>query len=203
MENYKNMSDEQLLEAMRHLSDDELERDNCVDEIMERYKGLVLSNANRYFLIGADREDLVQEGMIGLFKAVRTYKPDRGPFAAFAALCVTREMYTAMAKYQSKRNSPLNSAVSLSADDDGEENGACHMFLRSESDPEQYVINQEFMKSLGEKMEQELSRMEKQVLRLFLDGNSYAAIGEQLGINTKSVGNALQRVKQKIGKFMN
>ena len=177
------------------------------DYIMDKYKNMVRSKAKSMYILGADREDLIQEGMIGLFKAVRDYDTGRdASFFTFADLCVSRQMYTAIQAAGRQKHMPLNTYVSLYADGaDGEdglreaERGLLESAAsRLEQNPEELLIDRENVKRLEEVMEKELSSFEKQVLDLYLTGMKYSQIARVLGKDDKSTDNALQRIKAKL-----
>ncbi len=200
---YQNESDEMLIE---HLRDGE--RD-ITDFIMNKYKNLVRSKAKSMYILGADTEDLIQEGMIGLFKAIRDYDAGRdASFYTFAELCISRQMYTAVQASNRKKHMPLNSYISLysaneneGADNVGEE-FINFLGLEPQKNPEQLLIDKENVISLERKIEEELSTFEKQVLDLYLTGMSYSQIARVLGRDEKSTDNALQRIKSKIRKVI-
>lgn len=200
---YGNCSDEELILRLR---DGE---EAITDYIMEKYKNMVRSKAKSMYILGADREDLIQEGMIGLFKAVRDYDTGRdASFFTFADLCVSRQMYTAIQAAGRQKHMPLNTYVSLYADGaDGEdglreaERGLLESAAsRLEQNPEELLIDRENVKRLEEVMEKELSSFEKQVLDLYLTGMKYSQIARVLGKDDKSTDNALQRIKAKLKK---
>ena len=169
------------------------------DYLMEKYKGLVKKKARAMFLMGGDTDDLIQEGMIGLFKAVRDYQPDReASFQSFANLCIDRQIYTAIRSSNRQKHQPLNTYVSLSSSDT-EEN------LRDSwvehDNPESILIDRENVSALEQEMEKNLSPLENQVLHLYLDGNGYVEIAEILGKTPKSIDNALRRIRKKIKKY--
>lgn len=200
---YQNETDEMLIERLR-----EGERD-ITDFIMNKYKNLVRSKAKSMYILGADTEDLIQEGMIGLFKAIRDYDAGRdASFFTFADLCISRQMYTAVQASNRKKHMPLNSYISLygtSEKEDGiKENEEFINFLAFETqkDPEQLLIDKENVLLLERKIEEELSAFEKQVLDLYLTGMSYTQIARVLGRDEKSTDNALQRLKSKIRKVI-
>lgn len=200
---YQNESDEMLIERLR-----DGERD-ITDFIMNKYKNLVRSKAKSMYILGADTEDLIQEGMIGLFKAIRDYDAGRdASFYTFAELCISRQMYTAVQASNRKKHMPLNSYISLyttneteRGDRDGEE-FINFLGLETQKNPEQLLIDKENMLSLERKIEEELSTFEKQVLDLYLTGMSYTQIARVLGRDEKSTDNALQRLKSKIRKVI-
>ncbi len=194
-------TDEQLLLGIRE-GDEEAER-----LLYERYKQLVRSRAHSYFLIGADHEDLVQEGMLGLYKAVCEYDPDKqASFKSFAELCITRQILSAIKNATRKKHSPLNHYVSLNRSS-AEANSDLTLLdtVRSLSvaDPEDVVIGQENFEQIMFYLEQALSPMERRVLGLYLDGYSYPQIASSIGKPLKSVDNAMQRVKHKLEGFRN
>lgn len=198
---YNEMTDEALIERLR------AGESAIADYLMEKYKGLVRKKARAMFLIGGDTDDLIQEGMIGLFKAVRDYDTGRdASFFTFADLCVSRQMYTAIQAAGRQKHMPLNTYVSLYADGaDGEdglreaERGLLESTAsRLEQNPEELLIDRENVKRLEEVMEKELSSFEKQVLDLYLTGMKYSQIARVLGKDDKSTDNALQRIKAKL-----
>jgi RNA polymerase sporulation-specific sigma factor len=176
--------------------------DAATDRLLSRYRNFVRLKAKSYFLMGGDREDLIQEGMIGLYKAIRDYRHDRAAsFRVFAEICVTRQMITAIKTATRQKHSPLNSAVSLSKPmiEDEDDRTLIDTLPGTEmSDPVQLVIGQEEMQSLSDDMRDSLSTLESQVLRLYIDGKSYQEIALGLKRHIKSIDNALQRVKRKV-----
>ncbi len=175
---------------------------SAVEYILEKYKGLVKARARTYFLIGADAEDLIQEGMIGLFKAIRDFNAEKQVgFAAFADVCTTRQIVTAVKTATRQKHSPLNNYVSFNkkvVSDDSEKTMLDCLSETLIADPEQIVINQESFESIRRKISSILSDFEMQVLELYLAGNSYQEIAETLEKSAKSIDNALQRTKRKI-----
>lgn len=171
-----------------------------MDYIMDKYKFLVRKRANAMFLIGGENEDLIQEGMIGLFKAVRDFREDReSSFAHFADLCVSRQIFNAVEASRRKKHQPLNSYVSLNAEDG--ESGA--MFLDmlmslDAADPEQLVIDRENAAAMGERIDRTFSRMEKTVLSYYLKGMNYVEIAKVMDKKPKAIDNALQRIRGKL-----
>lgn len=174
--------------------------------LIKKYKNFVRGKARSYFLIGADREDIIQEGMIGLFKAIRDYRPDRiASFKAFAELCITRQMITAIKTATRQKHIPLNSYVSLNKpmyDEDSERTLLDIVSGRVVSNPEELVISREEFDSMEAKIGEVLSDLELQVLTYYLDGKSYQEIAENLDRHVKSIDNALQRVKRKLEKCL-
>ncbi len=194
-------TDEQLLARIRE-GDDEAER-----LLYERYKQLVRSRAHSYFLIGADHEDLVQEGMLGLYKAVCEYDVEKAAsFKSFAEICVTRQILSAIKNATRKKHTPLNHYVSLNAspvEADGELTLLDTMRSLRVADPEDVVIGRENFERMVQYLETTLSPMERRVLSLYLDGFSYPQIAARIEKPLKSVDNAMQRVKHKLEDFKN
>jgi len=187
---YGKLSDEQLVELFRAGDDD-------VDEyLMAKYKPVVLKRARALYLEGGDRDDLLQEGMLGLYKALKEYDPARGEasFLTFATTCIRNQMYKAIAAANRKKNAFLNEAVSLS-DLEGQE---AELPSGKADNPEDLVIQQEAEELLYRKIKEVLSPMENEVLELYLDGQSHKEIGLALGKNEKAVENALQRIRKKV-----
>jgi RNA polymerase sporulation-specific sigma factor len=205
------MSDNKYLEK----TDEELilglhdgEYPDAVDYLMDKYKNLVRKKAGSMFILGADREDLIQEGMIGLFKAIRDYDFGRdASFSTFADLCVSRQMYSAIQASARKKHAPLNSYISIYAkrEDLQEENAvALEDVLETDSSllPEQHIIDQENLKMLEDAIERDLSPLEMQVLDLYITGMSVKKISAVLGRDEKSTDNAMQRIKNKLKKYL-
>ncbi len=199
---YETSKDEELILRIR---DGE---EKITDYIMEKYKNLVRSKAGSMYILGADREDLIQEGMIGLFKAIRDYDIGRdASFATFADLCVARQMYTAVQAAGRKKHAPLNSYVSLYAgngsDKTEEEKELLDSLVsRDEQNPEELLIDRENVERIEKAIESELSSFERQVLDLYLTGMKYTEIARVLGKDDKSTDNALQRCRSKIRKAL-
>ena len=192
---YDGKTDEELIRQMK-AGDKEI-----VDYLMVKYKNLVRKKANAFFLIGADNDDLIQEGMIGLFKAIRDYQEDKEvSFYHFAELCISRQMYTAMEASQRKKHAPLNSYVSLYEETNEEGKMPLSEVLQSLTDgnPEDLVIDRENVLAFQEKINERLSKMERQVLVLTLQGLDYQQIAEIMEKPAKSIDNALQRIKGKL-----
>ena len=198
---YDGCSDEDLLAHIRGERGDE-----ALDYLINKYRNFVRSKARSYFLIGADREDIVQEGMIGFFKAIRDYRPDKlSSFRAFAELCVTRQIITAIKTATRQKHIPLNSYVSLNKpiyDEDSDRTLLDVLSGARISDPEELVISHEEFIDIEQKMEEILSDLEWRVLMSYLDGKSYQEIAVDLHRQVKSIDNALQRVKRKLEKYM-
>ena len=208
-EYYESLSDDDLIELSRE------EDDRATEALMSRYKGMVRSRARSMFILGGDSEDLIQEGMLGLFKALRDYDCGRdASFATFAALCVSRQLYTAVQASGRKKHMPLNTAVSLNApssgfaEQDGKESQELEESISRElgtlfaggygENPEKVLIDRENLARLQEWIENELSPLEKQVLDLHLTGLNYVEIAHILNRDEKSTDNALQRIRTKV-----
>lgn len=171
---------------------------DAMEQLCAEYKDTVRMLARPYFLIGADRDDLIQEGMIGLFKAVRDYKSDKeASFYSFAQLCITRQLSSALEASNRKKHMPLNTYISFSqSDSDGTE---FEEILQDDiASPEQLLIEKEKFKEFKEQLWNKLSNMEKKVLQLYLEGNNYTSIAHMLGKSDKSIDNALSRIRQKL-----
>ena len=197
-EKYSGLTDEEMISLFR---DGEQE---AMEKLLEKYKGMVLGKAKSMYILGGDSEDLIQEGMLGLFKAVRDFDCGRdASFRTFAQLCVTRQLYTAVKASARKKHLPLNSAVSLSSplrEENGDERDEELLdFLEADpsSNPEAFLIGQEETERLEEMIEKELSPLEKQVLELYLTGMGYVEIAHVLNRDEKSTDNALQRIRAK------
>ncbi len=197
---YSALSDEEIVQ-MSHEGDSDAE-----EYLLMKYKNFVRSKARSYFLIGADHEDIVQEGMIGLYKAIRDYRKERlSSFRAFAELCITRQIITAIKTATRQKHIPLNSYVSLNKPLYDEESDRTLMDVIMEaqvSNPEELIINRENLGNIHAKINEVLSGLEQQVLNAYLDGKSYQEIAEALGRHVKSIDNALQRVKRKLEKYL-
>lgn len=197
---YTAMSDEDVVALCR-------QGDTVAEEyLLNKYKNFVRSKARSYFLIGADHEDIVQEGMIGLYKAIRDFKPDKqASFRAFAELCITRQIITAIKTATRQKHIPLNSYVSLNKPIYDEESDRTLLDVITEgraTNPEELIISQEDLRSIHHKIDEVLSGLEQEVLRAYLDGKSYQEIADALGRHVKSIDNALQRVKRKLEKYL-
>ena len=190
------MEDEELVFLARDGDEEALEF------LINKYKNFVRAKARTYFLVGADREDIIQEGMIGIYKAIRDYRSDRlASFRAFAELCITRQIITAIKTATRQKHIPLNSYVSLNKpvyDDESERTLMDIMVPGVTTDPEELLISQEEVADIEGKMDELLSPLEKEVVDLYLEGKAYIEIAEQLDRHVKSVDNALQRVKRKL-----
>lgn len=200
MTRFQEMPDEEIAKLAQR--DDDM----ASEYLLNKYKNFVRSKARSYFLIGADHEDIVQEGMIGLFKAIRDYRTDRlSSFRAFAELCITRQIITAIKTATRQKHIPLNSYVSLNKPIYDEESDRTLLDVITEgrvSNPEDLLIGQEDLHHIEDRIGELLSDLEWEVLTSYLDGRSYQEIAEDLGRHVKSIDNALQRVKRKLEKLM-
>lgn len=197
---YELMSDEEVVDLVRDNDADALEY------LINKYKNFVRAKARSYFLIGADREDIVQEGMIGLYKSIRDFRGDKlTSFKAFAELCITRQIITAIKTATRQKHIPLNSYVSLDKpiyDEDSDRTLLDVICGTKVTDPEELFINREEFDDIEGKMSEILSDLERQVLMLYLDGRSYQQIAVELKRHVKSIDNALQRVKRKLERYL-
>ncbi len=198
MKKYENIPDEQLIRRLR-------EGETAImDYIISKYKYLVIRAAKAIYLIGGENDDLIQEGMIGLFKAVRDFDTQQETsFYSFAELCISRQMYTAIKLSQRQKHMPLNSYVSLydvkkSDYDDKQSPLIEQLETESNSNPEELFLDKERMQMLVEQLNERLSDMERRVLHLHLQGEDYRSIAELLDKSPKSIDNALQRIRQKM-----
>ncbi|OAT85208.1 RNA polymerase sporulation sigma factor SigH [Desulfotomaculum copahuensis] len=194
------MVDEEVVEFAREGDDAALEY------LINKYKNFVRAKARSYFLIGADREDIIQEGMIGLYKAIRDFRMDKlSSFRAFAELCITRQIITAIKTATRQKHIPLNSYVSLNKpiyDEDSDRTLLDVISGTKITDPEELIISREEFYDIEEKMGEILSSLEWQVLMSYLEGKSYQEIAEDLKRHVKSIDNALQRVKRKLERYL-
>ncbi|MBU5438661.1 RNA polymerase sporulation sigma factor SigH [Tissierella sp. MSJ-40] len=197
---YDNMDDEDIVQEAK--SGVPL----ALEYLIYKYKNFVRCKARSYFLIGADREDIVQEGMIGLYKAIRDYDKDKlTSFKAFAELCITRQIITAIKTATRQKHIPLNSYVSLNKPIYDEESDRTLLDVISGvkiTDPEELIISREELDSMESKIGELLSDLEWEVLMAYIDGKSYQEIAEELDRHVKSIDNALQRVKRKLERYL-
>ena len=204
---------EDTVEAFDRLSDEEVivrinddSNDVALDYLINKYRNFVRAKARSYFLIGADREDIIQEGMIGLYKAIRDFRNDKlSSFRAFAELCVTRQIITAIKTATRQKHIPLNSYISLNKpiyDEDSDRTLLDVLSGAKVTDPEELVISREEFIDIEARMEDILSDLEWRVLMYYLDGKSYQEIAIDLNRHVKSIDNALQRVKRKLEKYV-
>ncbi len=200
---YEGISDEAIIEKIRQGDSD------AVDFLMDKYKNFVRRKAANLFLIGADKEDLIQEGMIGLYKAIRDYESEKAAtFYTFAEVCISRQMYSAIKASNRQKNIPLNTYISLYGpafeENKGEEHGESYVnYVQREKNqnPEELVIDKENLAVLEYTIESRLSSLEKEVVQHYMNGLSYVEIAELLGRSPKSVDNALQRIKTKLNQL--
>ncbi|MDQ3878859.1 MAG: RNA polymerase sporulation sigma factor SigH [Actinomycetota bacterium] len=178
-----------------------------IEVLLARYRNFARSKARNYFLAGSEKEDVVQEGMIGLFKAIRDFDLDQGtPFRAFAELCISRQILTAIKTANRQKHQPLNSSVSLDApvrsSERTERSVGENIVAPTMSDPAELVISAEEIEAIRDSMKGSLTELEGDVLRLYMDGKSYEEIAGALGNHVKSIDNALQRIKRKLQKHL-
>ena len=199
-EMFQVMEDDSIIEQVHNGNSEAL------DFLINKYRNFVRAKARSYFLIGADKEDIIQEGMIGLYKAIRDYKEEKlTSFKAFAEICITRQIITAIKTATRQKHIPLNSYVSLDKPMYDEESDRTLMDVVSgakSTDPEALIIHREEFSKIEGKVAEVLSDLERQVLSLYLDGQSYQEISEELGRHVKSIDNALQRVKRKLERYL-
>lgn len=197
---FNNKSDEEVVYEAKNGNT------NAEEYLIAKYENFVKLKSKSYFLIGADKEDIYQEGMIGLYKAIRDFKVDKiSSFKAFAELCITRQIITAIKTATRQKHIPLNTYISLNKPIYEEESDRTLIDVLSElkiNDPEELIIGKEQLKHIEEKMEKVLSGLEKEVLQAYLDGKSYQEIAADLDRQAKSIDNALQRVKKKLEKSL-
>jgi len=200
LDSYEVMLDEDIVEFAK---DGETA---ALEYLINKYKNFVRAKARSYFLIGADREDIIQEGMIGLYKAIRDFRPDKlSSFRAFAELCITRQIITAIKTATRQKHIPLNSYVSLNKPIYDEDSDRTLLDVISGSkitDPEELIISREEFDDIEEKMGEILSSLEWKVLMSYLEGKSYQEIAVDLKRHVKSIDNALQRVKRKLERYL-
>jgi RNA polymerase sporulation-specific sigma factor len=181
--------------------------ERCLEALLSRYRNFARSKARSYFLAGSDKEDVVQEGMIGLFKAIRDFDLSQDtPFRAFAELCISRQILTAIKTANRQKHQPLNSSVSLDApaygDEKGESSVGDNLVATTLSDPAELVISAQEIEAIRDSMRDNLTELEGDVLRLYMDGKSYEEIAGALGNHVKSIDNALQRIKRKLQRHL-
>lgn len=196
MKSYVESTDEELILRLRSGEQE------IIDYIMEKYKNLVRKKARALYLSGADQDDLIQEGMIGLFKAIRDYRDDKdASFYYFAELCISRQLYHAIEASNRKKHTPLNSYISLSSasyENGGQTRPLQEALLTHESNPEELIIHRENYRLMEERLKSTLSSFEREVLDLYLGGKDYIEIGQLLNKPVKSIDNALQRIRKKV-----
>mgnify|MGYP001152702519 FL=1 len=197
VKDYDTCTDEELIARLRAG-----ERE-ITDYLIDKYKSLVRTRARALYLVGGDHEDLIQEGMLGLFKAVRDYKPGKeASFATFAGLCIDRQMYSAVASSQRQKHQPLNSYISLYRTPESGDRELLELIEQPGGDPEERFISRETAAALRRVINTRLTPLERRVTELFLQGMTYRQIAEAVPCPIKSVDNALSRVKRKLGEGM-
>ena len=196
--NYEEMTDEELV-MLAKKGDQE-----AYNHLINKYKNFIRSKTKSYFIMGAEKEDVIQEGLVGLYKAIRDYNPERKTsFKAFAELCITRQIITAIKTATRQKHLMLNTAISIDKpiyDDDSDRTLVDVIAISKVCDPEEIYMRMELSKDLKEKIKKTLSPLESQVLTAYLEGLSYQEMAERLGRHVKSIDNALQRIKRKIEK---
>ncbi len=198
---FESMTDEEIVALAQQDGEDA-----ALEYLLNKYKNFVRAKARSYFLIGADHEDIVQEGMIGLYKAIRDYREDRlSSFRAFAELCVTRQIITAIKTATRQKHIPLNSYVSLNRpifEEDSDRTLLDVITEETPSNPEEMLIDREDLSVIEGRIGSLLSDLEKQVLVRYVEGKSYVEISEEMNRHVKSIDNALQRIKRKLQKYL-
>jgi RNA polymerase sporulation-specific sigma factor len=198
--NLQQESDEEIVKLAKN--GDEM----ATEYLINKYKNFVRVKAKSYFLVGADREDIIQEGMIGLYKSIRDFRADKlSSFRAFAELCITRQIITAIKTATRQKHIPLNSYISLNKpiyDEDSDRTMLDILSGTKVTDPEEVFISHELSDDLREKIQENLSELESRVLMSYLEGKSYQEMAKELNRHVKSIDNALQRVKRKIEKTL-
>lgn len=198
---FESMTDEEIVALAQQDGEDA-----ALEYLLNKYKNFVRAKARSYFLIGADHEDIVQEGMIGLYKAIRDYREDRlSSFRAFAELCVTRQIITAIKTATRQKHIPLNSYVSLNRpifEEDSDRTLLDVITEETPSNPEEMLIDREDLSVIEGRIGSLLSDLEKQVLVRYVEGKSYVEISEEMNRHVKSIDNAIQRIKRKLQKYL-
>ena len=197
--NYTQMTDEKLIENVKQEDQTAL---NC---LIERYNDLVTMKANKFFMVGAEKEDMIQEGMIGLYKAIKSFDTEKqNSFKTFANMCVERQLITAVKNSNRQKHIPLNSSVSLNsaAYEDNEDMDKMDVLdIKMMNDPSDIIADREYFENMESKIKENLSSFELQVLKEYEKGKSYAAIAEKLNAKVKSVDTAIQRIRKKANKI--
>ena len=197
--NYTQMTDEKLIENVKQEDQTAL---NC---LIERYNDLVTMKANKFFMVGAEKEDMIQEGMIGLYKAIQSFDTEKqNSFKTFANMCVERQLITAVKNSNRQKHIPLNSSVSLNsaAYEDNEDMDKMDVLdIKMMNDPSDIIADREYFENMESKIKENLSSFELQVLKEYEKGKSYAAIAEKLNAKVKSVDTAIQRIRKKANKI--
>ncbi len=191
---YQNNTDEENIRLIREEKDD-----GAMDYLIKKYMGVVKKESRTLYIIGAENEDIIQEGMIGLFKAVRDFDPSKGAsFSTFANLCVKRQLITAVKQSNRKKHSPLNSYVSFYSTDDDESYLVDELAADKNTEPERMMLGKDQSEKINEYIDRYLSKYEKSVLSEYLSGISYEEIAEHLSKTPKSIDNAVQRIRKKL-----
>ena len=197
--NYTQMTDEKLIENVKQEDQTAL---NC---LIERYNDLVTMKANKFFMVGAENEDMIQEGMIGLYKSIKSFDTEKqNSFKTFANMCVERQLITAVKNSNRQKHIPLNSSVSLNsaAYEDNEDMDKMDVLdIKMMNDPSDIIADREYFENMESKIKENLSSFELQVLKEYEKGKSYAAIAEKLNAKVKSVDTAIQRIRKKANKI--
>ena len=201
-ENYSNMKDEELIRKIKSGDNDAL------DYILNKYQEVVNMKVSRYFIIGAEKEDIIQEGLIGLYKAIKSFDPEKqNSFKSFANLCIERQLITAIKSSNRQKHMPLNSYLSLnmSAYDNEDDDTSIYDIFDANiiEDPLDTITKKEYYKSVEDIIDKSLSIFEKNVLNELVNGSSYTAIAQKLDSPVKSVDNAIQRIRKKTMKNLN
>ena len=198
---YTHMTDEKLIENIKQ------EDQNALNCLIERYNEVVSMKANRFFMVGAEKEDMVQEGMIGLYKAVKSFNTEKqNSFKTFANMCIERQLITAVKNSNRQKHIPLNSSISLNAaayDDNEDMDKLDVLDVKVLNDPSDIIADREYFESIENKIKENLSDFELQVLYEYEKGKTYAAIAEKLNAKIKSVDTAIQRIRKKANKIKN
>ena len=196
---YKLMTDEKLIENIKQ------EDQKALDCLIERYNDVVSMKANRFFMVGAEKEDMIQEGMIGLYKAVKSYNTEKqNSFKTFANMCIERQLITAVKNSNRQKHIPLNSSISLNAaayDDNEDMDKMDVLDVKTLDDPSDIIADREYFENIENKIKENLSEFELQVLYEYEKGKTYAAIAEKLNAKIKSVDTAIQRIRKKANKI--
>ena len=199
-QDFDSMTDEQVVKLAQDADS------RALEYLLNKYKNFVRTKARSYFLIGADHEDIVQEGMIGLYKSIRDFKEEKlSSFRAFAELCITRQIITAIKTATRQKHIPLNSYISLNKPIYEEDSDRTLLDVITEggiSNPEDMLIDREDLSFIEGRIGQMMSDLEKQVLVLYMEGKSYVEIADEMGRHVKSIDNALQRIKRKLQKYL-
>ena len=203
MEDYSAYTDEELIMRIHNDKNDHGDNNEIMDYILEKYKPLVRKKTNALYLIGGENDDLIQEGMIGLYKAIRDYREDHNSsFASFAELCITRQILSAINASRRQKHQPLNSYISLYRTPESGDRELLELIEQPGGDPEERFISRETAAALRRVINTRLTPLERRVTELFLQGMTYRQIAEAVPCPIKSVDNALSRVKKKLGEGM-